>query len=371
LYDQRGLYIEVAPSGGKWWRLKYRLGDKEKRISLGTYPLVGLKEARDRAFEARKLVEQGIDPSQRKKSLAGQGAATFGAVMREWWEKFQQPSGGKTPGELWRRAERDILPFLGDMPIEKITPADVLGVLRRVEARGTLETAHKVKNHISQTMRYAVACGLAPFDPARDLSHAMPPRRKKHMAAIIDPREAGALMRAINDYPRGMVRCALKLAALTFVRPGELRTAEWSEVFMEDLEWRIPAAKMKMGRPHIVPLSSQSIRVLTELRLITGHVRWLFPSTRGADRPMSDMTVNAALRALGYARDKMTGHGFRAMASSLLAEQGWGIDAIERQLAHVERNQVRAAYHRSDHLEERRRMMQAWADYLDTLAAVP
>jgi len=367
MHDEHGLYLEVAPAGGKWWRFKYKIHGKENRVSLGTYPDVSLKEARDKAYEARKLVQKGLDPSRQKK-LPTDEAGRFRSVCREWWEKFILPKGGKHPDVVWGRMEREVLGDIGNIPIGDIDAPMVLTILRRIEARGTIETAHKVKSYISQTMRYGIACGLIHYDPARDLAGAITPRNKRPMSAIIDPKEVGGLMRSIYGYTGGpVVASALKLAALTFVRPGELRHAEWCEVDMDAAEWRIPAVKMKMKRPHLVPLSTQGIDVLSELRVYSGNSRYLFPSIRTNDRPMSDMTVNAALRALGYTQDRMTGHGFRAMANTLLAEMGWSMDAVERQLAHAEVNKVRAVYHRAEHLPERKRMMQAWADYLDEL----
>jgi integrase len=255
------------------------------------------------------------------------------------------------------------------MPLADITPPVVLDLLRRVEARGIIVTVYKVKSHISQIFRFAIASGLAHADPSRDLAPALQSRKSTPMPSIIEPREVGKLMAAITGYSGAVVRSALMLGALTFVRPGELRYAEWSEFDLEAAEWRIPAEKMKMKRPHIVPLARQTLELLRGLHRLTGHGSYLFPSTRTITRPMSDMTVNVALRTLGYAQGEMTGHGFRAMANSLLAERGWSVDAIERQLAHVEGNKIRAAYHRSEHLDERRRMMQAWADYLDELKA--
>lgn len=367
LYDQNktGFCIEITPQGGKRWRLRYRFRGKEKMISLGTYPLVSLKEARDRAWEARQELEQGIDPSQKRR--AGGNARTFKNVALEWHEKFMVPRGGKYPNDVLRFLEREVFPFIGDMPLPEIDAPTILEILRRIEARGTVATAYKIKSYISQTLRYGIACGLIFQNPARDLGGAIAPRVKIPRAAIIDPLEAGRLMLDIDSYPVGVVRCALLFNALTFVRPGELRHAEWAEINMDGAEWRIPAAKMKMKKPHIVPLSRQAIEVLKGLHLFSGHGKLLFPSVRTLDRPISDNTVNAALRYLGYSKEKMTGHGFRAMASSLLNEQGWNADVIERQLAHVEQNTVRAAYHRTEYLEDRRRMMQAWADYLDTL----
>lgn len=360
-----GLSLEVAPEGGKRWRFRYRFEGKAKMISLGTYPLVSLKEARKRAIESKKELESGVEPSM--KQSAAPGANTFQEVAKEWFELFSATATPKYSAEVWSRLERDVFPFIGNKPLADIDAPAVLSVLRRTEERGVIITTHKIKSHISQIFKYAIACGLAYADPSRDLSAALRSRASKPMPSIIEPKEVGKLMLAINEYTGPVVRSALLLGALTFVRPGELRTAEWSEFDMEAAEWRIPAAKMKMKRPHIVPLSSQALKIVKTLQFITGHSPYLFPSTRTTSRPMSDMTVNVALRALGYAQGEMTGHGFRAMASSLLAEKGWSVDAIERQLAHVEGNKIRAAYHRSEHLEERRRMMQDWANYLDTL----
>ena len=369
LSDNTGnnLSLEVTPTGGKRWRFRYRFNGTPKMISLGTYPLVTLKEARDRAIEAKKAVEQGTDPSSKKKVT--QGDNTFQTVAKEWFKLFTPTTTPRYSKEVWSRLERDVFPFIGKMPLADIDAPTVLSVLRRTEDRGVIITTHKIKSHISQIFKYAIACGLAYADPSRDLSPALQNRKSKPMPAIIEPKEVGKLMVAISGYPMPVVRSALMLGALTFVRPGELRAAEWEEFDMVAAEWRIPAEKMKMKRPHIVPLSTQALEILDKLKPLTGHSVYLFPSNRTITRPMSDMTVNVALRTLGYAQGEMTGHGFRAMANSLLAERGWSVDAIERQLAHVEGNKIRAAYHRSEHLEERRKMMQAWADYLDELQA--
>jgi integrase len=288
-------------------------------------------------------------------------------VAKDWFDRFASMATPRYAAEVWSRLEREVFPFIGDTPVADIDPPTVLSVLRRVEDRGVIITTHKIKSHISQIFKYAIACGLAFSDPSRDLAPALQSRKSTPMPAIIEPKEVGKLMVAISGYSMPVVRSALMLAALTFVRPGELRYAEWSEFDLKAAEWRIPADKMKMKRPHIVPLSTQALDLLNKLRPLTGHSSFLFPSTRTITRPMSDMTVNVALRTLGYAQGEMTGHGFRAMANSLLAEKGWSVDAIERQLAHVEGNKIRAAYHRSEHLDERRKMMQSWADYLDQL----
>ena len=362
-----GLSLEVAPEGGKRWRFRYRFQGTPKMISLGTYPLVPLKEARDKATESKKKVEQGIDPAIKQNVTHNEN--TFQAVAKEWFDRFTHTATPRYSAEVWSRLERDVFPFIGSKPLTDIDAPTVLALLRRTEERGIVITTHKIKSHISQIFKYAIACGLAYADPSRDLAPALMNRVSKPMPAIIEPKEVGKLMVAISGYAKPVVRSALLLAAMTFVRPGELRKAEWAEFDMDAAEWRISADKMKMKRPHIVPLSTQVLEVLRKLQPITGHSMYLFPSIRTDARPMSDMTVNAALRTLGFSNEEMTGHGFRAMANSLLAEQGWSVDAIERQLAHIEGNKIRAAYHRSEHLEERRRMMQAWSDYLDGLQA--
>ena len=267
-----------------------------------------------------------------------------------------------------RRFELYIFPWIGAKPIREVVAPELLEALRRIESTGAIETAHRAMQTCSQVFRYAVASGLADRDPASDLKGALTPSRETHRAAILDPKGVGALLRACDDYPGTLVaRCALRFAPLVFVRPGELRHAEWCEIDFDAKEWRIPGPKMKMREQHVVPLSRQAVAILHELRPLTGDGRYIFPSERTRDRPMSNATVLAALRRLGYAKDEMSGHGFRAMASTLLNELGWAPDVIERQLAHAERNKVRAAYNRATHLAERRKMMQAWADYLDGL----
>ncbi|WP_299691685.1 site-specific integrase [Hydrocarboniphaga sp.] len=266
------------------------------------------------------------------------------------------------------RLERDVFPWIGKRPISAITAPEVLIVLRRIESRGALDTAHRAKQDCGAVFRYAIHDGRAERDPTADLRGALPPARGGHFATITEPKAIGELLRAIHGYSGTFATCcALKLAPLVFVRPGELRNAEWSEVDLEKAEWRIPSDKMKAGEPHIVPLSEQAVAVLADLQPLTGDDRYLFPSERTRTRPMSENTILAALRRLGYSTDQMSGHGFRAMASTLLNEQGWNRDAIERQLAHAERNRVRASYNYAEHLPERRKMMQAWADYLDML----
>ena len=374
LFDAGGLYLELAPNGGKWWRLKYRHAGKEKRLSLGVYPHVALKQARERRDEAKKLLANGIDPSEQRKAhkaaVTERAANSFEAVAREWFASFSKNWVKGHSDKIIRRLEHNIFPYLGGRPIAEITSREVLAVLRRVEKRGAIETAHRTKQNCSQVFRYAVAAGRAERDPTVDLRGALTPTSERHHPSIIDPKAIGALLRAIDGYEGSPVtKCALKLAPLTIVRPGELRRAEWSEFNFDKAEWRIPAERMKMREQHIVPLSKQAVAVLKELHPLTGQKSYVFPGARTNGRPMSENTVNAALRRLGYTKDQMTGHGFRSMASTHLNEQGWHRDAIERQLAHAERDDVRAAYNFAEHLPERRKMMQAWADYLDGLRA--
>lgn len=374
LFDAGGLYLEISPSGGKWWRFKYRFAEKEKRLSLGVYPEVSLKAARAKRDEARRLLAEGIDPSehrqQGKSALALKAANSFEMVAREWFAKFSENWVDTHSTKIIRRLERDLFPWLGSRPINSITAPELLSALRRIESRGALETSHRAMQNCGQVFRYAVATGRAERDPTGDLRGALPPVKEKHHASIRDPKAIGALLRVIDGYEGSLVtKCALRLAPLLFVRPGELRKAEWTEFNLDAGEWRIPAERMKMREQHIVPLSTQAVAVLRELHALTGARRYVFPGARSSSRPMSENTVNAGLRRLGYAKDEMTGHGFRSIASTLLNEQGWHRDAIERQLAHAERDNVRAAYNFAEHLPERRKMMQAWADYLDGLKA--
>lgn len=368
LHDGRGLFLHVHPNGSKYWRLKYRFGDREKLLGLGVYPDVTLKKARERAQDARSLVADDIDPSARRQAEKQAGRNSFEAVAREWHDRNRSSWSEAHAARILRRLEKDIFPYLGRVPISDISARDLLTALRRIEKRGAIQTAHRAKQDCGQVFRYAIATGRAERDPSQDLKGALTPYRRKNFAAITDPRQIGPLLRAIDGYEgQPVTRCALQLAPLLFVRPGELRAAEWKEFDLKAREWRIPAFRMKMDAPHIVPLSRQAMAVLDELQALTGRGRYLFPSLRTRNRPMSENTVNAALRRLGYTGKEMTGHGFRSMASTLLNEQGWNRDAIERQLAHAERSSSRAAYNYAEYLSERQRMMQAWADYLDNL----
>ena len=295
--------------------------------------------------------------------------ALFRAVARDWWERYMLQGNMDYAEESWRRLEREVMPRLGDKPLGKITAPNILTILRRIEQRGTLVVARKVKSHISQIMRYGIACGLVSRDPARDLGWALTPHKCKPRAAITEPRQIGQLMATIERYRNRQRRCSLKLTALLFVRPGEICGAAWEEIEWDSATWRIPAAKMKMKRPHNVPLSRQALDVLRELQPVTGKTPWLFPSRWDKTQHEAGHVLNLALRRMGYGPETMTAHGFRAMAATTLSEQGWASEVIERQLAHVDKNQVRAAYQRSDLLAERRKMLQAWADYLDLRCA--
>jgi integrase len=373
LFDGRGLYLEVAPNGGRWWRFKYRFANKEKRLSLGVYPDVGLLAARERLEQVRKQVAASIDPGAQRKAAKAAFIAnseiTFEAVAREWFKLNESNWVPNHSSKIIGRLENDVFPWIGARPVGDIKAAELLSVVRRVESRGAIESAHRVLGNCGQVLRYAVITSRVDSDISVNLRGALAPKVEKHFASLKVPEDVGGLMRAITGYGGSFVtKCALQLAPLVFVRPGELRQAEWAEINFETAEWRIPGARMKVKQLHIVPLATQAIEVLRELQPLTGNGRYLFPSERTRARPMSNNTVNAGLRRLGYTGGEMTGHGFRSMASTLLNEQGWNADAIERQLAHTETNETRAAYNYAKHLPERRRMMQAWADYLDGLA---
>jgi integrase len=375
LADERGLVLVVSPAGGKWWRLRYVFDGKEKMLSLGVYPDISLKQARERRDDARKLLANNIDPGINRKAQKAakedSAANSFEVVAREWLTKFAPAWAPTHSDRIIRRFERDIFPWLGLVPVANVKAKDILTVVQRIENRGALETAHRAMQNCGQVMRYAVATGRAERDPSSDLKGALPPVKETHQAAITAPKEVAQLLRAIDDY-RGffITKCALRLAPLVFVRPGELRQAEWSEIDLERAEWNIPAARMKMREAHLVPLSTQSVTILSELHALTGSGRYLFPSARSNSRPMSDNAILGALRRMGFAKDEMSGHGFRAMARTILDEVlGVRPDYIEHQLAHAVRDPNGRAYNRTTHLPERRQMMQQWADYLDKLKA--
>lgn len=372
LFDERGLFLLVTTNGSRLWRLKYRFDGREKLLAIGAYPDVGLKRAREKRDEARKLIADGVDPGAKRQAEKTAAADTFEAVGREWMALQRQKLTPSTFEKNLHFLEDFLFPYLGRSPIAKIKAPELLATLKRVESRGRHETAHRVRAIAGSVFRYAIVTGRADRDASADLRGALAPVVTRHRAAITDPVRIGDLLRAIDAY-RGQpsTEAALKLAPLTFVRPGELRAAQWSELHLdgEHPEWRIPKARMKMDEEHVVPLSNQAVAVFREIEPLTGGGKYVFPSLRGGHRPISDNTVNVALRNMGFAREEMTGHGFRAMASTCLNEQGYPPDVIELQLAHAERNEVRSAYNRAKRMTERRKMMQAWADYLDGLRA--
>jgi integrase len=366
--DERGLYVIVTEDGALWWRFRYRYGGREKLISLGTYPDTSLKLARQKRDDARQDLARGVDPSARRQAEKVAQADSFEAVAREWLALQKSKLAEITIEKATWALETFVFPHIGGKPVGQVDPADVLKLLRRIEARGKHETAHRTRQRCSQVFRFAVASGRAARDPTADLKGALAPVKTESHAAITEPKRIGELLRAIDGYQgQPSVMAALKLAPLVFVRPGELRAAAWNEFDLEEAEWRIPAARMKIDDAHVVPLSAQAIAVLEELHTVTGRGVLLFPSLTSKEWPISENTLNAALRRLGYAGNEMTAHGFRAMASTRLNEMGFPPDVIELQLAHKERNKVRAAYNRAERLAERRKLMQAWADYLDGL----
>lgn len=374
LFDGGGLYLELAPTGGKWWRLKYRFAGKEKLLSLGVYPEVSLADARTKRDDARKLLRDDIDPSVRRKlekaARVDAGANTFEIITREWFARFSPKWAQSYSRGVNRLFERHVFPWIGSRPIAEVTAPELLAVLRRIESKGRLETAHRARTDIGMVMRYAISTGRAERDPTADLRGALPPSVPVHMAAVTDPEKLGGLLRALWTYDEGTptVATALKLAPMLFVRPGELRSARWEDIDLDKSEWAFTASKTKT--PHIVPLARQAVSVLRDLQTLTGRAPYVFPSARTNERPMSDAAVNAALRRMGIDNTTATGHGFRATARTLLDERlGFRVDLIEAQLAHVVRDPNGRAYNRTAHLDERRRMMQAWADYLDKLRA--
>ncbi len=370
LADERGLYLLVNPTGSRLWRFKYRIGGVEKLLSLGNYPDTSLQKARAKRDAARTLLADGGDPGAKRKAEKSAQSDTFEAVAEEWLQTKRATLTDST----WQR-DRDQLvkivgPHLGKKPITAIEAPDLLAVLRKLEKRGVNDTAHRVRAVCGRVFRYAIATGRARRDISADLKGALAPKGTISYAAITDPRGVGELLRAIDGFAgQRTTHAALRLAPYVFVRPGELRGAEWSEISFELAEWRIPAARMKMKEQHIVPLARQVIELFQELQIHTGGGRFVFPALGRYMRPMSENTISVALRRIGYSNEQMTAHGFRSLASTLLNEQGWNPDLIELQLAHKERNKVRAAYNRAQRLAERRQMMQAWADYLDGLRA--
>jgi integrase len=371
LADGEGLFLQVMPNGSRLWRLKYRHAGLEKLLALGKYPEVSLSDAREAKAKARQQIQGGTDPAlTRKLHKASLKEDTFKALALDWHNRQKGRWSEGYVESVMARMETNLFPFLGSRPIAEIEPPELLACLRRIEARGALDIASRCKQIAGQVFRYAVSVGKCSRDPSADLRGVLTTSITRHHATITDSKQIGDLLRAMDDYQGDTItRLALQLAPLVFVRPGELRHAEWQEFNLEAAEWKIPAHKMKMLDPHIVPLSKQALAILAELQPLTGPTGtgYLFPSLRSRGRPISENTINAALRRLGYSKEEMTGHGFRGMASTLLHEQGWNTEVIERQLAHQERNKVKASYNHAQHLSERKRMMQHWADYLDGL----
>lgn len=371
LFDERGLFLIVTPTGGKWWRFRFMFDGKEKLLSLGVYPDVSLKDAREHRDEARKLVANGVNPSENRKiqksARADLVANSFEVIAREWFAKFATTWASNHGDRIIRRFERDIFPWIGGRPIGEITAPELLAVVRRIENRGALETAHRALGNCGQVFRYAVATGRAERDPSGDLRGALPPVKGTHFAATTEPKRFAEILRAMDGYEGTLtVCCALRLAPLVFVRPGELRNAQWADINFDAAEWRYTVTKT--NTPHIVPLAQQAIEILKELQPLTGNSRFIFPSARSHIRPMSDNAILAALRRLGIDKEEMSGHGFRAVARTILDEVlGVRPDFIEHQLAHAVRDPNGRAYNRTAHLPERRKMMQQWADYLDKL----
>lgn len=381
LTDSGGLYLEVAPNGSKRWFWKYYFADKEKRLALGSYPEVSLKEARTRRDDARKVRQGGTDPAQRRQleklENKAERANTFETVAREYHGTRKGAVSPLYSARWLERMEKDLFPWIGSLPLTDISAPLLLQVLRRVESRQAIETAHTLRQTAGQVFRYGIATGRCERNPAPDLNGALKPVVVKHMSAVLEPEKAGELMRSMATYAgQPATRAALQLSALLFQRPANIRTMEWAELDLEGALWIIPAAKMKRsvhgktnGRPHMVPLSNQAIAVLKQLQPLTGHGHFVFPSLITGERPMSENTVNTALRRMGYGKEEMSAHGFRSMARTIIAERlpGIPIDVIEAQLAHGKSGPLGMAYDRAEYMQQRRQMMQTWADYLDQL----
>jgi integrase len=380
--DGEGLFLLVKPDGAKWWRFDYSIGGKRKTLSLGVYPVTGLSDARRKAEEARIQISNNIDPSKLRKdakaalkltleneSRRNSGLpmlSSFEHVAREWLASIAHLTTTTTHIKKTSRLERLSFPVVGDIPITKIKSADVLKTLKPLIDKSQLETAHRLHSEISAIFAYAIVHGFTDYDPAQPVTKQIPAQKVKHRAALIDPKQVAQLLRDISNYQGTfVVQCAFRLSPLLFQRPGEIRQMLWSDIDLEAREWRPYVSKTDFY--HIVPLSTQAVAILEAIQPLTGCGQYVFPSSRGDGRPMSDNTIRTALKSLGYDSNVMTAHGFRTTASTLLNEQGWSPDAIERQLSHAPRDQVRAAYNRAQYLEERRRMMQSWADYLDGL----
>lgn len=370
--DAQALHLLVK-AAGKYWRMNYRYQGKQKTLALGTYPEVSLLKARQRRDKARELLAEGVDPSAAKQderaTMRAEAANTFEVVAREWLDKTKSERMASTHGKVTTWLEKDVIPYIGKMPISTIGPRDVLAALRHMEGRGALDSVQRVKQICGQVFRYAVATGSAERDVTQDLKGSLAKPTAGHFAAITEPKQAGELLRSIFAYTgHPYTVAALKLSPLVFVRPGELRTAEWAEMDLDAAEWRIPGGKMKMKLDHLVPLSAQAVDILRSMQALTGHGRYVFPGLRTGERPMSENTINAALRGMGYAEEVHSAHGFRAMARTIMDEVlNQRVDLIEHQLAHAVKDANGRAYNRTAHLPARRVMMQEWADYLDKL----
>lgn len=366
--DKDGMYLEVTPAGGKLWRFKYRFHGKNKLLALGKYPDVSLAKAREKLSIARQQIAEGKDPAYIKKIQKAEKENTFKAITDEWWKAKKSTW---TPGhaeKVYRRLEIDVLPYLKDRPIKEITALEILEVLKKAEARGVTDTAYRLAQMCSNIFIFALASGRAEHNPAADISKALTAHPKTNRPAITEPDEIKELLLAIDGFTGSYtVLCALKIAILVFVRPGELRQASWAEINFDEALWYVPSQRMKMKREHLVPLSMQAVKILKDIHPLTGAGHYVFPSIRTNSRPMSENTLNAALRRLGYPQEKLCAHGFRTMASTRLHEMGWPSDIIEFQLAHVDQNKIRGIYNRAEYLDQRTKMMQAWADYLDDL----
>jgi len=371
--DERGLYLLLTPAGGKLWRFKYRFHGKEKLLAFGAYPEISLSSARERREDARKLLGAGTDPAEQRRLQREAAGATFELVARDWFETFSPKWSPSHRVTIISRLERNVFPFIGSRAIREIAAPELLSALRRIEARGANETAHRVRQICSQVFCYAIATGRAERDPSADIKGALAPVETTHHAAITDPNEAAGLLRVLDQYEGTIiVRCALRLAPLVFVRPGELRKAEWSEFNLDEARWIIPPWRMKMKQALIVPLSRQAVAILRDLHPVTGEGRFVFPSARSAQRPMSNNAILAALRRSGIGKDEMSGHGFRALARTILDEVlNARVELIEHQLGHAVKDPNGRAYNRTSYLGERTAMMQRWSDYLDSLKAAP
>ena len=370
--DGQGLYLHVKGIG-KYWRMSYRFAGRQKTLALGVYPAVSLAKARALRDKAREYLADGVDPStakrEEKQARADAAAHTFELVAREWLGKTAATRKPNTQNKTTSWLEKNVIPFIGKMPMSSIGPRDVLAALKKMEARGVLDSAQRVKQVTGQVFRYAVAIGAAERDVTQDLNGSLAKATPRHYAAITEPKQLGELLRSIHDYKgHPYTVAALKLSPLVFVRPGELRTMEWRELDFETAEWRIPSSKMKMKTDHIVPLSTQALALLKDMQPATGHGTYVFPSLRTGERPMSENTVNAALRGMGYPKEVHSAHGFRATARTIMDEVlGERVDFIEHQLAHAVKDVNGRAYNRTAHLPARKEMMQRWADYLDEL----